>query len=148
MFAQTISRSYVVCTDKKDVSSFGAHTIFCDDPVKGAQDADSPSTRRRLINEFKASLLTRRMPGASVVVVMTRWSEQDIAAELLAGGGWLHVNVPAVSAPGVPDSLDRPPGVPMATALGEFDSRRSSAKSGRARGRRCTLACPRRRKAD
>lgn len=61
------------------------------------------------------------MPGASVVIVMTRWHEMDLAAELLARGGWSHINVPAVSTPGVPDALDRPPGVPMTTALGEFD---------------------------
>ncbi|SON63375.1 hypothetical protein MSIMFI_04905 [Mycobacterium simulans] len=102
-------------------TGFGAHLLLVDDPVKGAQDADSPSTRRRLMNEFKSSLLTRRMPGASTVIVMTRWHERDLAAELLAEGGWIHVNVPAVSTPGVPDALGRPPGVPMTTALGEVD---------------------------
>lgn len=102
-------------------TGFGAHLLLVDDPVKGAQDADSPSTRRRLMNEFRASLLTRRMPGASTVIVMTRWHERDLAAELLAEGGWTHVNVPAVSTPGVPDALGRPPGVPMRTALGEVD---------------------------
>ena len=83
-------------------TGFGAHLLLVDDPVKGAQDADSPSTRRRLMNEFKSSLLTRRMPGASVVIVMTRWHEQDLAAELLAEGGWIHINVPAVSTPACP----------------------------------------------
>lgn len=102
-------------------TGFGAHLLLVDDPVKGAQDADSPSTRRRLMSEFRASLLTRRMPGASVVIVMTRWHEHDLAAELLAEGGWQRINIPAVSTPGVPDALDRPPGVAMTTALGAVD---------------------------
>lgn len=101
-------------------TGFGAHLLLVDDPVKGAQDADSPSTRRRLIGEFKASLLTRRMGGASTVIVMTRWNEADIAAELLADGQWQQINVPAVSTPGVPDALDRPPGVAMTTAGGDL----------------------------
>ncbi|WP_241524295.1 terminase large subunit domain-containing protein [Mycobacterium paraense] len=102
-------------------TGFGAHLLLVDDPVKGAQDADSPSTRRRLMAEFRSSLLTRRMPGASVVIVMTRWHEQDLAAELLAEGGWRRINIPAVSTPGVPDALRRRHGAPMTTALGEVD---------------------------
>lgn len=51
---------------------------------------------------------------------MTRWSELDLAGELLAepGSTWRHINVPAISEAGVPDALGREPGVAMVSALG------------------------------
>lgn len=102
-------------------TGFGANLLLVDDPVKGAQDADSDAYRRRLFNEFKSSLMTRLMPGGSVIVVLTRWSEFDIAGELLAepGSRWTHLNIPAVSTAGVPDALQREhTGVAMVSAIG------------------------------
>jgi hypothetical protein len=101
-------------------TGFGANLLIVDDPVKGATEADSAAHRRRLLAEFKASLLSRLHPGASCVVVMTRWHPDDLAGELLAepGSTWQHVNVPAISESGVPDALDRGPGVAMTSALG------------------------------
>ena len=94
--------------------------LIVDDPVKGAAEADSAAHRRRLLAEFKASLLSRLHPGASCVVVMSRWHPNDLAGELLAepGSPWTYVNVPAISESGVPDALDREPGVAMVSALG------------------------------
>jgi hypothetical protein len=53
-------------------TGFGANLLIVDDPVKGAAEADSAAYRRRLIAEFKASLLSRLHPGASCVIVMSR----------------------------------------------------------------------------
>ncbi len=104
-------------------TGFGADLLLVDDPVKGAADADSASTRARVMAEFRSSLMTRLMPGASAVVVMARWHEHDLAGELLADpdGGWTLLNIPAVSEAGIPDALGRPPGVPMTAALAGID---------------------------
>ncbi|AMU48368.1 terminase large subunit domain-containing protein [Mycobacteroides abscessus] len=102
-------------------TGFGSDLLIIDDPVKGAQEADSTAYRRRLVNEFRASLLTRLMPGGSAIVVLTRWHEEDIAGALLAGPGsrWRHINIPAVSTAGVPDALEREQtGVAMVSAIG------------------------------
>lgn len=101
-------------------TGFGANLLIVDDPVKGATEADSAAHRRRLLAEFKASLLSRLHPGASCVVVMSRWSPHDLAGELLTepGSRWHHINVPAISESGVPDALGRDPGVAMISALG------------------------------
>lgn len=102
-------------------TGFGANTLVLDDPVKGAQEADSAAYRRRLVAEFKASLMTRLMPGGSAIVVLTRWHEDDIAGSLLAepGSRWRCVNIPAVSTAGVPDALGRDrSGVAMTSAIG------------------------------
>ena len=102
-------------------TGFGADLLIVDDPIKNSVEADSAAYRRRLSNEFRSSLLSRLHPGASVIVVATRWAETDLSGELLAEDGtrWTHINVPAISTPGVPDALDREPGVGMTTALGE-----------------------------
>ncbi|MCV7377937.1 hypothetical protein H7K38_04630 [Mycobacterium alsense] len=100
-------------------TGFGATLLLVDDPVKNAQEADSAAHRRRLHAEFKASLLSRLHPGASCVVVMSRWNEHDLAGELLAepGSKWTHINVPAISEAGIPDALGRASGVAMISAL-------------------------------
>lgn len=102
-------------------TGFGADLLIVDDPIKNSVEADSAAYRRRLSTEFRASLLSRLHPGASVVIVATRWAEDDLSGELLAEDGtrWRHINVPAISTPGVPDALHRPPGIGMTTALGE-----------------------------
>ncbi|WP_082695074.1 terminase large subunit domain-containing protein [Mycobacterium lehmannii] len=102
-------------------TGFGADLLIVGDPIKNSVEADSAAYRRRLSSEFRASLLSRLHPGASVVIVATRWAEADLSGELLAEDGtrWTHINVPAVSTPGVPDALHREPGVSMTTALGE-----------------------------
>lgn len=102
-------------------TGFGASVLVVDDPVKGAQEADSDAYRRRLTAEFKASLMTRLMPGASAIVVLTRWHTEDIAGALLAepGSRWRCVNIPAISTAGIPDALGRDRiGVAMTSAVG------------------------------
>lgn len=102
-------------------TGFGASVLLVDDPVKGAQEADSDAYRRRLTAEFKASLMTRLMPGASAIVVLTRWHPDDLAGSLLAepGSRWRCVNIPAISTAGVPDALGRErSGVAMTSAVG------------------------------
>lgn len=100
-------------------TGFGATLAIVDDPLKGSTEADSAAYRRRLINEFRSSILTRLHPGASAIVVMTRWHERDVAGELLADdAGWTHINIPAISDANVPDALGREPGVAMTSALG------------------------------
>jgi hypothetical protein len=102
-------------------TGFGASVLVVDDPVKGAQEADSDAYRRRLTAEFKASLMTRLMPGASAILVLTRWHSEDIAGSLIAepGSRWRCVNIPAISTAGVPDALMRErSGVAMTSAVG------------------------------
>jgi hypothetical protein len=102
------------------VTGHGTSLLIIDDPVKNMQEADSPTYRRRVVEEFRATLLSRVHPGGSVVVIQTRWNEQDLAGVLLAEepDRWTHINIPAVAESGVPDALGRVPGAAMTSALG------------------------------
>ena len=64
------------------VTGFGADVMVIDDPVKDAAEADSTAHRRRVVNEYRSTLATRVHPGGSVLLVMTRWNELDLAGEL------------------------------------------------------------------
>lgn len=102
------------------VTGMGSDLMVIDDPVKDAAEADSKAHRRRVLNEYRSTLSTRVHPGGSVLLVMTRWHEADLAGALLGQepGVWCRTNVPAVSSVGVPDALGRGPGVAMVSALG------------------------------
>lgn len=57
--------------------------IIVDDPVKNMAEADSQIYRDRVWNEYLASVNTRLSAKGVVIVIMTRWHEDDLAGRLL-----------------------------------------------------------------
>lgn len=86
------------------VTGKGADLLIIDDPIKNRQEADSETYRNRLWSEWQNTLATRLHPGARVVLVMTRWHEDDLAGRLLRehGDEWTLVNLPALAEPDDP----------------------------------------------
>lgn len=60
-----------------------ADLVVVDDPVKSAEEAASQSYRDKSWDWFQADLLTRLKPGGRIVLIMTRWHEDDLAGRLL-----------------------------------------------------------------
>lgn len=60
-----------------------ADGLIVDDPVKGRQDADSETIQKRTKEEFDDSLKTRLKPGGWIVLIQTRWNENDLAGSIL-----------------------------------------------------------------
>ena len=60
-----------------------ANLLIIDDPIKNRVEADSPTFRSTLWNEWLNSLKSRLQAGAKVIVIMTPWHEDDLAARLL-----------------------------------------------------------------
>lgn len=95
--------------------------MVIDDPVKGRREADSEVYREGCWDWWTNVARTRLAPGAPVVLILTRWHEDDLAGRLLAGdGGWELINVPAVAdhLPGQADPLGRSPGQYLESARG------------------------------
>jgi len=65
------------------ISGFGFDIGIVDDPVKDAQDAQSQIIRDNLWDWWQQAFLTRRSPTAIIVVVMTRWHEDDLIGRIL-----------------------------------------------------------------
>lgn len=61
-----------------------ANLIIVDDVVKNRAEADSPTYRASVWEEWQASLKTRLSAGAKVILIMTPWHEDDIAARVLS----------------------------------------------------------------
>lgn len=67
-----------------------------DDPLKNRQDAESALIRERTWEWFTDVFYTRLEPGASALVVATRWHQDDLSGRLLADG-WESINLPAIN---------------------------------------------------
>lgn len=92
------------------LTGFGGHVIVVDDPIKNAETADSPRYQEMLEKFFGETLYTRLMPGGSIIVMMTRWRNNDLIGHILSKfEGWEYVNVPAIAFEDTPDPLGRAP---------------------------------------
>lgn len=86
-----------------------------DDPIKGA-DAYSPAMRDRLWGWYTDVLLTRLHRASRLLLIMTRWHEDDLAGRILARepDRWAVLRIPAVREPGpAPYPDPRAPGEPL-----------------------------------
>ncbi len=61
----------------------GAHCLIIDDPVKNAEEADSATTRESVWDWYWSTAYTRLSPGGGVLLIMTRWNDDDLAGRLL-----------------------------------------------------------------
>jgi len=86
-----------------------ADLVLIDDPIKSHQEADSASARDSIWNWYRSDLATRLKPGGRVVLIMTRWHEDDLGGRLLeADSSWTVVKLPAIAEQ--QDLLGRAPG--------------------------------------
>ena len=93
------------------VTGMGADLIIIDDPVKNRAEADSPTYRNKVYEWFTDDLSTRLEPGGKMILIMTRWHEDDLAGRILASEekeDWILVNIPALAEDN--DPLGRKPG--------------------------------------
>ena len=95
------------------ITGKGAHLMIIDDPIKNAEDAMSDVMRRKQWDWWLSTARTRMEPGGVVIVLMTRWHDDDLGGRLLraAGDGGdpvREVRLPALA--GAKDPLGRKPG--------------------------------------
>jgi predicted phage terminase large subunit-like protein len=87
-----------------------ADLAIIDDPVKSFEDATSEVYRETQWNWYLFDLKTRLKPDAAIVLIQTRWHEDDLAGRILAAEGdrWTIVKLPMIAGPD--DPLGRKPG--------------------------------------
>ena len=79
------------------ITGRGAHIALIDDPLKNQQDADSETIKDNIWKWFTSTLYTRLMPGGGIVIIMTRWAEDDLAGMALKQENFRRVRLPAVT---------------------------------------------------
>lgn len=65
------------------ITGQGGHLAIIDDPVKDAEGAHSLVQREAVWDWYRYVLRTRLQPGAAVILVLTRWHEDDLAGRLI-----------------------------------------------------------------
>jgi len=98
------------------ITGRGGDLIIIDDPIKSQKEALSETYRNSTWEWYRATLRTRAQPGASIILLMTRWHEDDLAGRLIAsseigegfGDKWEVINLPALAEEN--DPLGRKPG--------------------------------------
>lgn len=99
--------------------------LIIDDPFADREQAASPTYRQKVWDWWTDVGATRLAPGAPVILIMTRWHEDDLAGRMLAaedGNQWRVINVPAQADHrpelGQTDPLGREPGEWLTSARG------------------------------
>lgn len=86
------------------VTGFRSNLTLVDDPHPTWQEAYSPTHRRRVVEWFDGTLTDRQEPGGSIVLLMHRWHEDDLAGYLISRhpDRWQVIRLPALAEPGDP----------------------------------------------
>jgi len=81
----------------------GFNIGIIDDPVKDEEEAASQTIRDKVWDWYQRVFRTRAEPGASIIVVMTRWHQEDLVGRLLkqadedpASDQWEVLHFPAI----------------------------------------------------
>lgn len=96
------------------ITGQGGNLIIVDDPVKSREEAESEIYRDKVYDWFTDDLFTRREPGCGMILIMTRWHEDDLAGRILAsedGPTWTVISLPAEAEED--DPLGRELGAPL-----------------------------------
>jgi phage terminase large subunit-like protein len=80
----------------------GADVLLIDDPFKNRQEADSPIIREQVWNWYISTAYTRLSPQGAVILIMTRWHDDDLAGRLLhekqkGADQWEVISFPAIA---------------------------------------------------
>jgi predicted phage terminase large subunit-like protein len=104
-FNTTAQGVYLAVGVSGSATGKGAHLMLIDDPIKDRADADSELMRTQLRDWYTSVAYTRLMKGGAIVVIQTRWHEDDLAGWLLrehGHEGWEILNLPAIMDEGKP----------------------------------------------
>ena len=66
------------------ITGKGADLFIVDDPVKNREEAESAVDRLSKKNWFTSTAYTRLMPGGGMLIILTRWHDDDLAGWQLA----------------------------------------------------------------
>lgn len=64
------------------ITGKGAHILAIDDPIKNAEEADSPDARAKIWEWYLSTAYSRLAPGGGVLIIQTWWHDDDLAGKL------------------------------------------------------------------
>lgn len=97
--------AYVAAGVGTAITGRGADILLIDDPLKDREEADSELHRQKVWDWYTSTAYTRLAPGGRIIVIQTRWHEDDLSGKLLAeeargGDKWTVLELPAINEAG------------------------------------------------
>lgn len=85
------------------ITGYGAKLFIIDDPHKNRQEANSSTIRDAIWGWYGSTARTRLEPGGAIILIQTRWHEDDLAGRLLrtaaedpSADQWEVLHLPAI----------------------------------------------------
>lgn len=93
---------YVAAGVGGGITGKGANILVIDDPVKNREDAESENNREATWDWYTSTAYTRLSPGGGILVILTRWHDDDLAGKLLrhaedGADQWEVIKYPAIA---------------------------------------------------
>lgn len=79
------------------ITGFGAELFIIDDPIKNAAEASSDVIVKKILAEMGPSVQSRIYPGGKLIVIQTRWVENDVVGFIKDSWSeyiWKDINLP------------------------------------------------------
>lgn len=79
------------------ITGFGAELFIIDDPIKNAAEASSEVIIKKILAEMGPSVQSRIYPGGKLIVIQTRWVENDVIGYIKDSWSefvWKDINLP------------------------------------------------------
>ena len=105
------------------ITGMGGDLIVIDDPVKSREEAESEVYREKVWNWYTDDLYSRLEPNGAIVLIMTRWHDDDLAGRILESeqsGQWKVIRLPALAEED--DPLGREIGDPLCPERFDVDA--------------------------
>lgn len=103
--------NYLATSPTGTATGFGCNIMIIDDVIKNAEEAYNAIKLQKLVSWFTDTMLSRTENGFKLIVIMTRWSSDDLAGFILSNyPDVVHVNYKAVQDDGsmlCPEILSR-----------------------------------------
>lgn len=74
---------YVAAGVGGGITGKGANILVIDDPIKNRDDAESENNRELVWDWYTSTAYTRLSPGGGILLILTRWHDDDLAGHLL-----------------------------------------------------------------
>lgn len=99
---------------KGGITGFGAELFIIDDPIKNKESAESEAVIAKIHDEMGPSVQSRIHPGGKLIVIQTRWVENDVVGFIEKN--WAEFIYKTIN---LPCECEHPEDDPLGRKLGE-----------------------------
>ena len=93
--------NYLATSPKGTATGFGCTLMIIDDLIKNVEEAYNENVLQKQIDWFNNTMLSRTETGFKLIIIMTRWSSNDLAGYILENyDNVRHINYKAVQEDG------------------------------------------------